>query len=120
MKRYKITENNITYDIEERDNGDKFWYLKGKFNRENGPAVEWCNGTIEWYKDGKRHRDNGPAYEDFDGYKSWHKNGNIHRTDGPAVEWTDGSKQYWYNGEYLEHINSDKDLKRYIKLLSIS
>jgi hypothetical protein len=48
------------------------WFLNGKLHREDGPAVEWTNGS-----------------------KSWYLNGNLHREDGPAIEWEakDGSKQ---------------------------
>jgi len=50
----------------------------------------------------------------------WHKNGLLHREDGPAVEWVNGGKEYWYNGKYVNNVSSDEELKRYIKLLSIS
>jgi len=96
MKRYQITENNITYDIEEYEDGDKYWYLNGKLHREDGPADESFSGNRRWYKNGLLHRDNGPAI------------------------WTNIIKEYWYNGCHLKNINSDKDLKRYIKLQSIS
>ncbi len=52
--------------------GSKYWYLKGKLHREDGPACEWADGT-----------------------KSWWLNGELHREDGPAIEWADGSKS-WY------------------------
>ena len=26
-------------------NGTKYWYLNGKFHREDGPAIECANGT---------------------------------------------------------------------------
>jgi len=97
MKSYQITENNITYDIIEHSDNNKFYYLNDKLHRENGPAMEFVNSTKYWYKNGKQHRDNGPA-----------------------VEYPSGNKDYWYDGEYLEHINSDEELIRYIKLLSIS
>jgi len=97
MKQYKFTENNLTYDVIECLNGAKHWYKNGVLHRDDGPSIEWDNG-----------------------YKSWWKNGERHRDDGPAIEYANGEKDYWYNGEYLGHINSDKELKRYIKLLSIS
>jgi len=31
-------------------------------HREDGPAVEWYNGSKEWYKNAKLHREDGPAY----------------------------------------------------------
>ena len=95
MKHYKITENNITYDITEYDNGDKYWHLND-YHRENGPAIESGSGDKFWFKYGLRHR-----------------------TGGPAIEWANGDKEYWYNNKYLNHIHSDKELIRYIKLLSI-
>jgi len=33
--------------------GDKFWILEGKFHREDGPAVEFADGTKAWYYQGK-------------------------------------------------------------------
>ena len=97
MKKYKITKNNITYDIYEDFNRNKYWYLNDKYHREGGPAIEYANGA-----------------------KSWYKNGKLHRDDGPAFESVNGSTEYWYNGKYLHNIKSHKDLKRYVKLLSIS
>ena len=29
--------------------GDKYWYRNGKCHREDGPAVEYANGTKFWY-----------------------------------------------------------------------
>ena len=52
--------------------------------------------TIRWYNEqGKLHREDGPAVEYADGSKSWFRNGQFHREDGPAVEYADGRK-YWY------------------------
>ena len=61
-------------------------------------------GTTRWYKDAKctiRHRENGPAIEYADGTKFWYQNGQKHRTDGPANEWSDGSMEWFINGEEL-------------------
>jgi len=96
LKKYKITENNITYDIREYQGDTKYWYLNYKYHRENGPAIEYSDGSKYWYINGRRHRD-----------------------DGPACEFHSGIKEYWYNGKHLIDINSDEELKRYIKLLSI-
>lgn len=27
--------------------GSKYWYVHGKLHREDGPAIEWTNGTKE-------------------------------------------------------------------------
>jgi len=123
MKRYQITENNITYDIEDYDycnNPGKKYYLNKKLHRECGPAIECTNGIKHWYKNGQCHRDDGPACEYNNGTKFWCKNGKLHREDGPAVILYDGDKEYWYNGTHIKNISSDEELKRYIKLLSIS
>ena len=33
--------------------GDKYWSLNGKWHREDGPAVEWSDGSKSWYLHGK-------------------------------------------------------------------
>ena len=71
------------------------WYLNGKLHREDGPAIEYANGTTHWYQNGKLHRADGPAFERADGYKEWYKNDKRHREDGPATECPSGTK-YWY------------------------
>jgi hypothetical protein len=30
-------------------NGDKFWWLNGKFHRTDGPAIEYADGDTEWW-----------------------------------------------------------------------
>lgn len=44
--------------------------------------------------DGEYHRDEGPAIEYANGSKSWFINGKRHRIDGPACEWSTGPR--WY------------------------
>ena len=34
--------------------GAKFWYLDGKFHREDGPAIEYADGYKEWWLNGKQ------------------------------------------------------------------
>jgi len=97
MEQYQITENNITYDI-----------------------IKYSFGVKEWRVQGLLHRDGGPAIEYYDGSKYWYKNDMCHRDDGPAIELNNGIKEYWYNGKLLKNINSDEELKRYRRLLSIS
>lgn len=79
------------------------WFLNDKRHREDGPAVEWVDGTKVWYCKGKLHREGGPAIEYADGAKYWYRNGELHCEDGPAIELADGSKE-WYleNVEYTE------------------
>ena len=66
----------------------------GKLHRDDGPAIEYADGTKRWYKDGKLHRDDGPAAEYANGTKFWYKDGKLHRDDGPAVEYANGTK-FW-------------------------
>jgi len=75
------------------------WQMKGKLHREDGPALEWANGTKEWYENGQRHRTDGPALERASGCKAWWENGKLHRTDGPAFEGANGTKEWYFNGK---------------------
>jgi hypothetical protein len=63
----------IKYDVVVKKAGT-LWLLNDKYHREDGPAVEWGNGTKIWYLNGERHRVDGPAYEGADGSKSWYLN----------------------------------------------
>jgi hypothetical protein len=73
-------------------------------HREDGPAMEYADGTKEWYIDGQLHREDGPATEGFNGTKRWWLRSYIHRTDGPAVERADGSKEW-----RLEHVEYSEE-----------
>jgi len=54
------------------------------------------NGNKEWYNSQDQlHREDGPAIEFANGSKQWWLNNECHREDGPAVEMRDG-KKYWY------------------------
>ena len=44
---------------------------KGQYHREDGPAIEFINGSKEWYLNGQLHRLDGPAIEYRDGNKYW-------------------------------------------------
>ena len=59
---------NIQMDLNE-------WYIHGERHREDGPAVEYRDGTKLWYINGKRHREDGPAVELSNGSKAWLLNG---------------------------------------------
>ena len=78
------------------------WYKDAKckvLHRENGPAIEYADGTKFWFQNGQCHRTDGPAIEWSYGTKSWWQNGQYHRTDGPAIERADGYKFWYINGE---------------------
>lgn len=65
------------------ENGSKSWYnSNGELHRDDGPAIEWYDGSNRWFINGKRHRNDGPAIEHGDGTKAWYINGLRHRDDG--------------------------------------
>ncbi|AFU69169.1 hypothetical protein P700755_002395 [Psychroflexus torquis ATCC 700755] len=66
-------ESKLTIDEE----GNKKWTLpNGKKHREDGPAMEWCEGAAKfWLINGKYHRENGPAVEYPNDTKLWYLNG---------------------------------------------
>ena len=90
----------MIYQVEVKEIGT-FWRLNGNLHREDGPAVEWADGTKEWYINDKLHREDGPAIERADGSKFWYRNDKLHREDGPAIERADGTKEWWINDEKL-------------------
>jgi len=65
----------IEYTVQVYDDGDQYWYLDGKWHRENGPAIKCANGYKAWFMNGKRHREDGPAIEYPGGTKTWYLNG---------------------------------------------
>ena len=71
-----------------------------KHRRFTGCLIDKDN-DIYWFKNGKFHREDGPAVEWTDGSKFWYKNGLLHREDGPAIEYTDGDKAWRLNGEHF-------------------
>jgi len=84
------------------EDGDKFYYSDREMkilHHEDGPALEYSNGSMEWWLNDKLHREDGPALEYASGYKAWYLNGELHREDGPAVERVNGSKEWWLNDE---------------------
>lgn len=76
------------------------WQLPdGKLHRDNGPAVEFEDGTKTWWHWGKRHREDGPAVEHADGYKEWWIDGLRHREGAPALMLANGHKEWWVRGD---------------------
>ena len=43
----------IEYRVKVWANGDKFWCLKDKLHREDGPAYEGADGSKFWYLNGE-------------------------------------------------------------------
>ena len=83
--------------------GTKCWYLNGKRQRTDGPAVEYTDGEKEWYLNGKLHREDGPAVINYDGSEEWYINGKRHREDGPAFINSNGSESWYINGEVVNN-----------------
>jgi hypothetical protein len=77
------------------------YFLDGKLHREDGPAIEYNDGTKWWYLNGKVYREDGPAHECSSGTKRWFQNGVLHREDGPAVHQHDGGKEWWLEGKLV-------------------
>lgn len=116
MKTYKVTVDsegttrwyNESHKLHREDgpavewaDGSRAWYIRGQLHREDGPAAERADGSKEWRLNGELHREDGPAVERANGYKAWYIRGQLHRKDGPAIEWSDGDKFWYLNGERL-------------------
>lgn len=73
-------------------------------------------GNTFWHNEkNELHREDGPAIEWYDGSKIYMVNGKTHKEDGPAVIWANGNKEYWLNGiryytekDFLKKILEDK------------
>ena len=92
----------LKYRVEVAKDGTRRYYNNaGELHRDEGPAVEWPDGSKGWVQNGQYHRTDGPAMERANGTKEWAQNGLLHRTDGPAIEWYNGEIEWWINGEEL-------------------
>ena len=81
-------------------------------------VVRVFENRTEWRLNGKLHREDGPALEYADGSKEWWLNGKLHRVDGPAVEYAaDGSEEWWLNGRRLTE--SEFNSRTQVKELSV-
>jgi hypothetical protein len=87
----------------------------GQRHREDGPALEYANGSKYWYWHGELHREDGPAVEHPNGAKEWCWHGQCHREDGPACEWSDGTKSWYYHGQEI-NCQSNEEFLKLIKL----
>ena len=45
-------EELLEYTVKVYPNGSKLWWLNEELHREDGPAIEWLDGTKEWYLNG--------------------------------------------------------------------
>ena len=60
-----------TISFKINDDQTKIWYLDEEIHREDGPAIEYVDGSKEWLFNGKLHRIGGPAIEYANGRKVW-------------------------------------------------
>jgi len=74
-------------------------------------TVQVFKNRAEWFFDGKLHREDGPAIEYTDGTKYWYKYGLYHREEGPAIEYANGSKYWYLEGKQLTKEAFDKEIK---------
>ena len=97
-------------------------YSKKEFEKEicielKYPRTDPLGNQVWRNKKGKYHREDGPAVIDKDGTKKWYLNGIRHNLNGPAVIYNDGFKEYWIDGEeftkeqFEEIINVDPEEK---------
>ena len=108
----------MTSKLEIDELGNKRWYNeKREFHHEEGPAIEYYDGTKIWCFNGNLHRKGGPAWIDRSGTKLWYFNGQLHRDDGPALIRADDTKEWWINGKQIE-CQSQEEFERIIELLA--
>lgn len=87
----------VIHNGQVRSAGAIIYYLDGILHRQDGPAIEWEDGSFQWYKNGFLHRENGPAVTSGKN-QYWYFNGKRHRLDGPAVIFENGLVEYWVDG----------------------
>jgi hypothetical protein len=66
------------------------------YHRDDGPAIEYVDGSYSWYRNGSLHRMNGPAYKNSIGDLFWFRNGHKHNALGPAVILHNGDRKEWW------------------------
>ena len=99
--------------------GTKVWRLPNSMrHREDGPALEFPDGSKAWYLYGELHRIDGPAVELSDGTKEWFKNDKRHREDGPAIE-NNGYKVWYLNGRFIEKGERPENWEELVNLYQI-
>ena len=107
--------------------GDIYYYKKGTdiLHREDGPAVEYADGSKMWYFNGNRHREDGPAIIHHSGHSEWWVEGN----PLTKVQWLNRNKegsdyqvggshyaiQYIQPWDYMEACMSEEEFKGYLR-----
>jgi hypothetical protein len=76
-------------------------------------------GNKFFFKDKKMtkiHREDGPAIEYADGSLEWRINGQIHREDGPAVVYANGDEGFFLNNWYYTKAAWTKKVAKVVEL----
>lgn len=83
------------------DDGVVRWIREsdGKIHRDDGPAIEYPDGSRRWLRNGKLHRTDGPAIENAEGSRHWFRNDLLYRKDGPAIEHEDGTREWFIKNQ---------------------
>ena len=91
--------NALKYHVEVDQYGNRRYYnSSGQLHRDDGPAIEYADGTRCWCQNGLRHRENAPAMEYPNGAKHWFYNDRLHRIGGPAVIRPNGVCHWYLHG----------------------
>ena len=69
--------------------------MEDKYYYKDGSVLDWLDFTR------CLHREDGPAVEYTNGSKMWFINNNLHKEDGPAIIYVDGNKWWYINGKEL-------------------
>lgn len=85
-----MEENQVEKVRDVWDMCDEWRLPNGDLHREDGPALEWNDGTKVWFQNNVMHRNDGPAYEGCDGALQWF----VHGTEVTAAEFRDWRAQF--------------------------
>jgi len=84
---------------------------EGEYHSFNDkPAIVYNNGNKFWFKKGRIRRENAPAIKSIGG-RWWYKEGKLHRIDGPAIEYISGFEYWYYEGKEIECSSLEEFLK---------
>ena len=89
----------------------RYYNDRNRLHREDGPAVEYADGSKSWFRNGQYHREDGPAVELANGEKRWYRKHMRHREDGPAIENADGTKAWYFRDKKIFCENNEEFLK---------
>ena len=92
------------------------WFIFGKLDRIDGPAIEDSFGEKRYYICGVLTCATGCAVVTRDGTRKWYKDGVLHRLGGSAVIFANGKEQIWENGELIGTIAPPVKRCRLIKI----